>query len=226
VVTMSDLLSRAIDHCDLLQLILEFYPEAFGHRDCFQRANLARVLAVWRSEKSPSVDLKQKGARWLYVDRATGLGGNAHDFLTKIVGMAGAQAAKWLIAFAGLSDNPRPPRKTLEERERAEFERRFREHCSGADISFLSEFAERVLCGLEPPLDEDGLAFHAIQTVGGFGSAVVSQIAGLLCDPVFVAHAGEEAVGQLRRFLLEVFADWFAEAFAPHLEHPQVGDSP
>jgi hypothetical protein len=223
---MSDLLSRAIDLCNLLDVILEFHPNALDHRDCFQHATRARVLAVWRKEKSPSVDLRLKGRLWLFLDRATNIGGNAYDFLTKIVGMTRGQAAQWLIARAGLSDDPRPPRMTLEERERAGFECRFKEQCPGADISFLSEFAERVVLGLEPPLENDRLGVHAIQTVGGHGSTVVSPLVGLLRDPVFVAHAGEEAVGQLRGYLVEIVADWFAEAFAPHLEHTQDGGSP
>lgn len=102
-----DGLGLAIDQTELPALILERFPEAGAHRDCYLKPDRARLTAVWRRERSPSVDLNRKGERWLWCDRGdSNRGGDAFDFLTGPAGMSRPDARRELLERAGLTGRP------------------------------------------------------------------------------------------------------------------------
>ena len=218
---ISDLLKQAVDTCVLLELILEFFPTASSPKGCYTKIDRARVCAVWRNEKMPSVDLSFLRGRWLWVDRGTGQGGDAFTFLTEVAGLSRKEAAQYLIARAGLQDESPKRTGTSEERARAGLERDFRTAHPSADPGFLAEFAERRLLGLEPPPNHDSLAYMAFGEVGGAGLSAFGVLLELQrgCGP------DERALrGQIDSCIKSVLADWICEAIGPYLQAEEGGE--
>lgn len=100
-------LGHAVELADLPAMVLEKFPDAGAHRSCFRRADRVRLLAVWRRETSPSVDLARRDGRWVWVDRGdANRGGDAFDFLTGPAGLTRPGARRELLEREGLTGRP------------------------------------------------------------------------------------------------------------------------
>lgn len=93
-----DALTAAVRAVDLPALMAEFFPESHA-----KPGTTGVYFASWRgNENTPAVSVNRRDQVWLWSDKATGDGGNAFDFLVKVVGMERQEAAEYLLAKAGL----------------------------------------------------------------------------------------------------------------------------
>jgi hypothetical protein len=113
-----DALSAAIDSIDLPALIAEHCPES-GCRP----GTPGTFRAVWRGDRNPSLSLsRHQAGRWLWHDHTTGEGGNAFDFLTKVMGWERKEAAAHLKERAGASEPNAPASGAKRDRILAEYD--------------------------------------------------------------------------------------------------------
>lgn len=92
-----DLLTQAVEAVDLPGLIYDLRPESGAKPG---RAGV--IKAVWRGDRVPSFSLFHRDGLWLWKDHATGEGGNAYDFLTKLLDYPKETAAKALQDRVGI----------------------------------------------------------------------------------------------------------------------------
>lgn len=94
-----DALTEAVRAVDLPALIAEHFPASQA-----QPGKAGVVYAAWRgNSNTPALSLSRKDGVWLWHDHATGEGGNAFDFLVKVEGLPPQDAARHLLARAGVS---------------------------------------------------------------------------------------------------------------------------
>ena len=202
-------LEQAIDLTDMPDLILEKFPDAAAHRGAYRHATKAKFVAVWRSEKSPSVSLTFKTGRWLWHDHGTHEGGNAFTFLTRVFGLTPAQAAQELLERAGLASTARTgPRPVETERDRQL--REFRREHPTADASFLSDWLELRATGwreIGTPVSRYALEFAATANVPEFPGELLAHHRLGLDVPLERPPFGQSN--------LETLASWIAEALRP-----------
>jgi putative DNA primase/helicase len=102
-----DALSAAVRAVDLPALIAERYPESGA-----KPGKAGLYFAVWRGNtNTPAFSVSWKRDVWLWSDKATGEGGNAFDFLVRVVGMEKQEAAITLLETAGIAPD-QPTRKS------------------------------------------------------------------------------------------------------------------
>lgn len=208
-------LEQAIDVIDLPELIFEKFPDAAVHRGAYRHATKAKLVAVWRGEKSPSVNLTLKGGRWLYLDFGTHEGGNAFQFLTRVCGLTPAQAAQELLERAGLANTARHGSRTAET-ESQRLEREFKREHPKADAGFCNDWLELRLTGwreIGTPVSRYALEFAA--------AANVPDLPGEL-----LAHHKLGQTVPLERppfgpGNLEALASWIAECLRPAFQSPE-----
>ena len=105
------LLTQALQKTDLAELIDRHYPDARG-RGQFK----SRVRCTWRGGTDFSANLfRARSGQERLHDFVTGETLNAYEFLTQIVGLSSAEAAKNLIRDAGLEEQPHHVRQNRRE---------------------------------------------------------------------------------------------------------------
>lgn len=103
-------LEQALERADLRDLIADLYPDAGVNPNLSKQ----RISAPWRGGDNPEVvSLSAKTTH----DFKTGETWNAWTFLTEVAGYSKEDAARYLLARAGLADTP-PGRRKAARRER------------------------------------------------------------------------------------------------------------